>query len=854
MAKKKKDRLTIGLVIEWIDTEYEFNILRAVNAVAKKRDVNLLCFEDGSLYLTHLKNPEENLIYKRVQKEELDGLIISIGSISNFVENERIKQFIDLYPDLPIVSCAYDMPGFPSVTVDNSSGMENLVKHLIEVHKYTKLAFIKGPSNNYDAEQRYQAFIKSLKEHDIEIDDNLIVEGEFSYDCGINAIKELLDERKAEFEVLVAADGSIASGVLFELSAKGINVPSQMAVVSFDDEIDYSGYSIPPLTTVRLPINEMGELSAELLLDILDGKEVQEKIILPPTMIIRESCGCHSGKKRIPVTLNEGPADEERAILKDNKYQIIDEIVDETRELFFDIDLSMVREEAENLFDSYFEVVLNDKSDDVFLNVLYKLLHHDIWKGSGLFAWKRIVSLLLAKFSAQITSHKKLFIMEFLRHEAMMLITDKMLYEEKFRQNESRKKDDTFDLLFEEILLTPDMKKQIDLLSDKLPQFGFKNFYLATYEWTSEVLTDKKARLIFAYTNRKRVAIKDNGISVEPSELIPDNIGPDDRYTLFITALGFLHEQLGYIVFEIDMEYENVYSSLFRIINNILLEIILFSKIQDQAKFLTAQQVQLMQADKLVSLGTLVAGVAHEINNPNNSIMLNSELNDDLWKSLMPLMQELIDENPNVRIKNQPLTDVIEDINNSFPVLIRNSRRIKQIVDDLKNYARKDVGNIKEDIEINLLTEAAIRLVNNLINKTTNHFSVNYATDIPIIKGNAQRLEQVIINVIQNACHALPDKNKSLCVSTSYDRQSDNVIIAITDEGIGMDNETIRRVFDPFYTTKRSTGGTGLGLSVSERIIKDHQGLLEIISEVNSGTTVKILLPVNKDIKKTPVQ
>jgi polar amino acid transport system substrate-binding protein len=113
----------------------------------------------------------------------------------------------------------------------------------------------------------------------------------------------------------------------------------------------------------------------------------------------------------------------------------------------------------------------------------------------------------------------------------------------------------------------------------------------------------------------------------------------------------------------------------------------------------------------------------------------------------------------------------------------------------------------------------------------------------PPLRGNFQRLEQVIVNVVQNACQALDDETKGIFISTSHDAASATVVIVCRDEGVGIPKHHLDHVMDPFFTTKRDSGGTGLGLSISSSIVKELQGTMEIESEPDKGTTVTLRFP-----------
>ncbi len=254
---------------------------------------------------------------------------------------------------------------------------------------------------------------------------------------------------------------------------------------------------------------------------------------------------------------------------------------------------------------------------------------------------------------------------------------------------------------------------------------------------------------------------------------------------------------------------------------------------------------QLMHASKMVALGTLVSGVAHEINNPNNFIMLNSPLLKNAWEDAMPVLENYYEENGDFIIGGLNYSEMRENIPNLFTGITEGSKRIKQIVEDLKNYVRDDTADLTQAVDINAVIMSAVTLVSNMIKKSTNRFDVDYGKDLPLLKGNFQRLEQVVINLVQNACQALTATDKGISISTSLDEASSHIRIRVKDEGAGMDPETLSQISDPFFTTRHKSGGVGLGLSISSRIIEEHGGSIQFESQPGVGTTVDIVLPVS---------
>lgn len=251
------------------------------------------------------------------------------------------------------------------------------------------------------------------------------------------------------------------------------------------------------------------------------------------------------------------------------------------------------------------------------------------------------------------------------------------------------------------------------------------------------------------------------------------------------------------------------------------------------------QQQQLIQADKMISLGLLVSGVAHEINNPNSIVLLNTPLLARSWKSILPILDEFYQENGEFVVAGLDYSELRSQLPRLCEEIEDSARRIKQIVMDLKEYARQDSTPHFDRINLNSVVEAATRLTFNKLKNATKHFHTEL-TAIPDILGNRQRLEQVLINLIQNSCEALGSPEKAITITTWHDDAEDMVKLAVIDEGCGIDPQAITKVTDPFYTSKRTMGGTGLGLSVSAGIIKEHNATMQFQSTFGKGSKVTL--------------
>jgi PAS domain S-box-containing protein len=281
----------------------------------------------------------------------------------------------------------------------------------------------------------------------------------------------------------------------------------------------------------------------------------------------------------------------------------------------------------------------------------------------------------------------------------------------------------------------------------------------------------------------------------------------------------------------------------------------LINDITDRKKAEAAEALrsrQLIQADKLASLGTLVSGIAHEINNPNNFILLNMQLFSKIWRDIDPILEAYRADNGDFSIAGMSYSNSKEKIVQLLDGLLKGSERIQNITKNLTEYSRADSNTLNEKVEINKVVEVAVLITGNLIKKSTNNFKVEYGKDIPLIRGNAQQLEQVVINLINNACQSLKDPSAEIKISTYYNQQRKKVRIKIEDQGIGIKPEDLKYIMDPFFTTKRDTGGTGLGLSVSYNIVKSHGGTLILSSRPGEGSTARVSFPACEKKPQAP--
>lgn len=259
---------------------------------------------------------------------------------------------------------------------------------------------------------------------------------------------------------------------------------------------------------------------------------------------------------------------------------------------------------------------------------------------------------------------------------------------------------------------------------------------------------------------------------------------------------------------------------------------------------LSKQEEQLFHASKMVSLGTLISGFGHEINNPNNYIRLNAQGLADYWRSIEDFFDSIENEREGITLGPIPLAEARVMINEMIQGVLEGSKRIEKLLTDLREFIRDRKGSLDQEVDMIAIIESSIKIVDPLIKKSTYSFEFSHDCMVPAVTGNSNQLEQVIINLLTNACQALQIPEQGIRVGVECDSSTNEVVILIEDEGIGIPEENINQITDPFFTTKRDQGGTGLGLSVTYRIIQDHKGKLSFSSVPDGGTKAFLRLPI----------
>jgi len=252
---------------------------------------------------------------------------------------------------------------------------------------------------------------------------------------------------------------------------------------------------------------------------------------------------------------------------------------------------------------------------------------------------------------------------------------------------------------------------------------------------------------------------------------------------------------------------------------------------------------QLIQSEKLASLGMLVAGIAHEINNPNNFIFFNTPILRSYLQFLLPIVDEYVAAHPEMQAFGRPYPAFRDDCFKLLDNIEHGSTRINQMVRNLREFVRERGKGEMRRIDLKQVVEKGISICLGRIKKYVKTFEANIPEGLPALVTDPLAIEQVVVNLLINAAQAADKKDSWVRLTIISQNESDGeVIIEVSDNGCGMDTETQKKIFDPFFTTKAVGVGTGLGMSISHRLVTELGGCIEVRSELGKGTVFRVRL------------
>lgn len=596
MQKENKfqtSRKTIGVLINHVEGIFQTPICQGISHYAAKHDINVFYFTGKALNSPNTEDNLQNVIYSLANPDKLDGLIVSTGTIAHHHTNDEILEFFRSFPGIPIVSISNALKGIPSVIIDNT-GMTSMLNHLIEVHGYRSIAFIKGCCNNKDAIERFDAYQKSLEAHGIPFDPTLVYEGDFRYQSGQAALKAI-EERGGQVDVIVSSNDEMALAVYQTLEKRGVRIPEQMAVTGFDD-FDNASQLFSPLTTVHQPLYEMAWTAFDTLCSMMRGEKVPEITTMPERLMVRESCGCYplaATEKFDSIIISatdHNPLEMKSSIplSLDLLAGLIISHVDFSAQNS-SLDKTTIERDLTSLLQSLdFDITVKNKKT-MSLLVLTEILKYHMACHEDISFWQQIFAITRKLFIDRFNTIEQTEIINDIFERSQIILGDLMQRSKAGREiqlNDLMWKMRDFITLFNNAFDIQSLSKG---LYNHLPELGIKRGYLALYSKASDLkpsadfILPLNSDLIVAFDERGPLVTADEPCPFLTKHILPASITEEAyRYSLIFIPLLNSKVQFGYLALDTGDIEPIAYDILREQISNGLFTISLFNQLKNK--------------------------------------------------------------------------------------------------------------------------------------------------------------------------------------------------------------------------------------------------------------------------------
>jgi phosphoserine phosphatase RsbU/P len=552
-------RPKIGVLLDSLRGSYQTTVLAGLADAASRRDVSLAVFAGGVIGAPGSEGVHRNFVLDLCDAKSVDGVVILGGALGNALGAAAVEALCARLAPLPLASLSLAPGSVPSLTVDEEPGMRAALEHLIMRHGCRRVAFIRGPAVNAEAERRYAIYRTVLTEHGFPIDPALVCEGTFEKSSGEAAVELLVEERKVNFDALVASNDYMALAAMVALQERGLQVPSDVAVVGFDD-IEDARFSTPPLTTVRQPLYQQGEAALDLVLAQLEGQQVAGRVTAPTEMVIRQSCGCFSGLARPgragPVTLTQTTVDNLLAEHGDDLRREISRSV-------HGADTALPSGWDRQVLDA-FEAELRGAGAGLFTSTLDRLLGSVVAAGDDVAAWQGMISALRKLLLPALPSEPLRWVQaEDLWHEARILIGDLAERAQAQHRLHTERLAHALTVSGATLLATQQVAALTGAVDRQLPHLGIPGAWMALYQGVGTAT--EMARVVLAHDVERNAggAEPHPGTEMAPVALMPAVIDPLGRRASVIVEPLYFHDRaLGCLLLEMGPREGIVYESL----------------------------------------------------------------------------------------------------------------------------------------------------------------------------------------------------------------------------------------------------------------------------------------------------
>lgn len=817
-------RLNIAVLLDHLNffgRGYEGQLRDALYRRCRSSGHNLLLVYGGALDEPTVLSSADNVIFRVIRPDDFDGFIVASALLSTFCGAQGVERLVQKYGGARLCSVGTAIPGVPSLVLDNRAGMDAAVEHLVRDHGCRQPAFLAGTPHNPEADARYEAYRAVLERHGLPFDPSRVASGQFLPALGRLAMDQILD-RGVPFDAVVAANDSMAIGAIQALRQRGMRVPRDVPVTGFDD-LTLARLGNPPLTTIAQPFDRFADLAVACIEDQVMGRPVELLTEIPSHFVRRQSCGC--GHREAASPTGSRPGRDVAGLT--TRVRSLRPILADILQTGTDDGAAAASTLSEGLGA---ELAGEKEAFQTAVGTLLATGHDD---GERRRALLGAINLLRNDLTGDIDVR-----LERSFYDALSLVaTTNTAAQVQHRLD--------LDESGEQASTAFDLASLRDSLIRALPAVGVKTVLLSCVGEGSGNELESVVYLVDGVARGSR------RIRFPAGMLLPPDVRQMERQSTFL-VFPLVHEQelLGVIAFD-HGDGNNPYIAFRNQIAVVLRNIRLHQEVLRKT-MLHERSVQdrLSAAKRLEALSVLAGGVAHDLNNALGPMLAVPDV-------IMNQLTRLITD-------QGALAELREDVDSVKTA----AKRAAQTIKDLLTLGRQG-RRPKADLDLNRLVKSCLLASPWAAGGDDAKIDLRLelsAEPLPM-HGAESQLARAVSNLLRNAIEAV-DGRGEVKVATSRAQLANTragfetippgqyIVLTISDTGCGIPAEDMDRVFEPFFTSKRSgeDSGTGLGLAIVMGVVKEHDGFIDVASRLGAGTTFTIYLPAGTALPHADAQ
>lgn len=561
-------RPTIAVLAGTIVSLYQESIMRGAAYVAEEKGYNLIGFCGGAINSDDPVHLAREKVFELVDMDLISGVISPFSSLMRFLDQQASEAFLNRFSSVPVINVGSYIEGYTNIVADHEAGFQALFKHFYHVHGYRHILLVRGPKTHGASEIRTDIFKKLLTQYQLPFHDDMVIYSDLNRNSTKVSMGIFFDQTDKPYDAVITLNDNQALGILDACQERGINVPTDIAVVGSLNSLE-GAFSTPALTSIQEPLFELGRIATLELIAQIEGKAPQAEIKIPTSLIIRQSCGCES-------SIYNDNDNEQKNLLSVNKGSTCKEAEDYLELVVKQYKGGILCEEVASLIGLYKKGVHKQDFDRLLTELKLKL--EKAIKSEDIMLWLEFSSkLAFSALHALDLDRNSTYLITFMK-QLMALKSEAEQTAIKFQRFESEYYLNYFRAIVNNLNTSFDLtrikKYTVDILQ-------LSELYISLFpDVNSDVST---ATNMVSVRHNKFIEVENRDFIAK--KLIPDEVETySERYTLLVFPLSFRMKTLGFMAVNLSNPKGTAFENLRAIISSALKNEILIQDLKKAEK------------------------------------------------------------------------------------------------------------------------------------------------------------------------------------------------------------------------------------------------------------------------------